>query len=132
MDASLSDILCDYITDWRSNVPRAEKTDYLFLTIDGKPMSAESVHKVFRTLREEIAELPKNLSAHLLRHTWNDNYSFTMDANHVDPVNETRTRSYLMGWRETSGSAGRYTNRSTQRRANEHSMVVQRRTFKKE
>ena len=58
-------------------------------------MSAEAVHKVFRTLREVITELPQNLSAHLLRHTWNDNYSITMDANRVDPVNETRTRSYI-------------------------------------
>lgn len=132
MEASLSDLLSDFITLWRSNVPRSEKTDYLFLTVDGKPMSAEAVHKVFRTLREATPELPQNLSAHLLRHTWNDNYSVTMDKNKVDPANETRTRSYLMGWRETSGSAARYTNRSTRRRANEHSKATQRRIFGKQ
>lgn len=131
MNSSLSDMLSDYIIKWRSNVPRSEKTDYLFLTITGKAMSAEAVDKVFRTLRSAVTELPQNLSAHLLRHTWNDNYSVTMDANHVDPVNETRTRSYLMGWRETSGSAARYTHRSTQRRASEHSKAMQRRIFGK-
>jgi len=95
MTSFLSDLLSDYVTDWRGALPGSEKTDYLFLTINGKPMSAEAVHKVFRTLRGMLTELPRNLSAHLLRHTWNDNYSITMDANRVDPVNETRTRSYL-------------------------------------
>jgi integrase len=99
LDASLSDLLSDYIALWRSTVPGSEKTDYLFLTVIGKPMSAEAVHKAFRTLREAMPELPENLSAHLLRHTWNDNYSITMDKNKVDPVNEARTRSYLMGFR---------------------------------
>lgn len=132
MDGSLSDLLSDYIALSRSTVPGSEKTDYLFLTVDGKPMSTEAVLKAFRTLREAVPELPQNLSAHLLRHTWNDNYSITMDKNRVDAANETRTRSYLMGWRETSGSAARYTNRSTRRRANEHSKATQRRTFGKE
>lgn len=131
MDSLLSDLLSDYITLWRSAVPGSEKTDYLFLTVDGNPMSAEAVHKVFKTLREAVPELPQNLSAHMLRHTWNDNYSITMDKHKVDPVNETRTRSYLMGWRETSGSAARYTTRSTRRRANEHSKATQRQTFGK-
>lgn len=132
MEASLSDLISDYITLWRSSVPGSEKTDYLFLTVDGDPMSAEAVHKVFRVLREAVPELPSNLSAHLLRHTWNDNYSITMDKNKVSPENEARTRSYLMGWRETSGSAARYTLRSTRRRANEHSKATQRRIFGKE
>jgi hypothetical protein len=132
IEASLSDLLSDYITQWRGQLPGSERTDYLFLTVLGLPMSAEAVHKMFRTLREAFPDLPPNLSSHLMRHTWNDNYSITMDRNKVDPVNEARTRSYLMGWRETSGSAARYTKRSTARRANEHSKATQRRVFGKE
>jgi integrase len=129
MEREVADQLSDYISDWRAVLPGAEKTDFLFLTVKGKPMSHEAVHKVFTVLRNAVPELPDNLSSHLLRHTWNDNYSVQMDKNRVTSANEIRTRSYLMGWSETSGTAARYTQRSTRKRAAEYSRASQKRVM---
>jgi integrase len=131
MDGRVADLLTDYISDWRSEVPGSERTDFLFLTIGGAPMSHEAVHKVFATLRAMFPELPSNLSAHLLRHTWNDNYSIQIDKNSVSATDEIRTRSYLMGWSETSGTAARYTQRSIRKRSAEHSRASQARLLEK-
>jgi integrase len=125
IDEPLATYLFDYITDWRSSIPGSERSKYLFLSIAGNPLSQESVHKIFRTLRARIPDLPRNLSAHLLRHTWNDNYSLLMDRNRVQEADEVRTRSYLMGWKEGSGTAARYTRRSTRNRANKFSRELQ-------
>jgi len=94
-------------------------------------MSHEAVEKVFTTLRKEFPELPNNLSSHILRHTWNDNYSVQMDKNRVNATDEIRTRSYLMGWSQTSGTAVRYTQRSTRSRAAEHSRAMQKKVVGK-
>jgi len=126
MERDVADQLSDYISDWRTALPGAEKTDFLFLTAQGRPMSHEAVEKVFTTLRNEFPELPDNLSSHILRHTWNDNYSVQMDKNRVNSTDEIRTRSYLMGWSQTSGTAAQYTQRSTRNRAAEHSRAMQK------
>jgi hypothetical protein len=72
IDEELADLLADFIVEWRSEIPGSEKTDFLLLTAAGRPMSQGGGHKVFTTLRNKFPEFPRNLSAHLLRHTWND------------------------------------------------------------
>ncbi|HEX6705317.1 MAG TPA: site-specific integrase [Albitalea sp.] len=126
IEEPLASYLFDYINDWRSQIPGTEKSPFLFLSRSGDPLSQESVQKIFRTLRSRIPELPQNLSAHLLRHTWNDNYSLLMDRNRVPEAKEVRTRSYLMGWKESSGTAARYTRRSTRERADRFSRQMQK------
>ncbi len=125
MAEPLADLLIEYIVSWRSTIPAARRHDILFVSKDGDPLSKESVQKIFKTLRRKVPGFPKRLVAHLLRHTWNDNFSMHMDANHVSPQHEVRDRSYLMGWSEHSGSAARYTTRSTRKRANAHSLKMQ-------
>jgi len=125
MGEPLADILSDYIVNWRSAIPAARLHDVLFVNKDGAPLSKESVQKLFSTIRKKIPGFPKQLTTHLLRHTWNDNFSMHMDANRVPPEHEVRDRSYLMGWSEHSGSAARYTTRSTRKRANAHSLKMQ-------
>ena len=121
----LSSYIIDYICDWRSQIPGSEKSPYLFLSRNGSPLSQESVQKMFRKLRDSISDLPANLTAHLLRHTWNDNFSLAMDEKRVPESKEIKTRSYLMGWKETSGTAARYTRRSTRKRAEAVSRKMQ-------
>lgn len=125
MGESLADILSDYIVNWRSAIPAARRHDVLFVSEDGAPLSKESVQKLFSTIRKKIPGLPRQLTTHVLRHTWNDNFSMHMDANRVPPEHEVRDRSYLMGWSEHSGTAARYTTRSTRKRANAHSLKMQ-------
>jgi integrase len=50
-------------------------------------------------------DLPKELTPHVLRHTWNDLFSAEMEGRKVDQENEKKIRSYQMGWKPTSATA---------------------------
>ena len=62
----------------------------------------------------------------VLRHTWNDFYSEEMDKNRVGEEQEKKTRSYLMGWSETSGTAATYTRRHIRKKAQAASLQLQK------
>ena len=110
----------DYITKQRTTLPQANRHEFLFVASKtGSPMSLDSVNKVFSKLKESYPNVFKNLTPHILRHTWNDNFSALMDERNVSEEQEQKMRAYLMGWEETSGSAETYTKRHVQRKANE-------------
>lgn len=125
MGDHLSNLLSDYIVNWRSKLKNARSHDILFVNKDGEPLSGESVQKMFSVLRRRHPQLPKDLAAHLLRHTWNDNFTITMDKNRVSAEHEMRDRSYLMGWKPSSTTAARYTARSRRMIATKHSLQTQ-------
>ena len=64
-------ILLDYIENWRP-APANKNIDYLFLTSDGKPLSANAIKLLFSRLKRATGI--KRLHAHLLRHTFATNY----------------------------------------------------------
>jgi integrase len=110
----------DYITKHRTALPQAGRHEFLFVASKtGSPMSLDSVNKVFSKLKESYPDTFTNLTPHILRHTWNDNFSALMDERNVSEEQEQKMRAYLMGWGETSGSAETYTKRHVQRKANE-------------
>jgi hypothetical protein len=51
-----------------------------------------------KALRRRVAGLPENLSAHVLRHSWNDAFSDAMDRKGI-PGDEAKWCARLMGWR---------------------------------
>jgi integrase len=117
----------------RAVQPGARKHDFLFVSEDnGAPLSISSLTKIFLILRTKCPDLPRDLSAHVLRHTWNDRYSETMDKRQVAEESEKKMRSYLMGWSETSGTAAIYTRRHIRKRAQEASLAMQERLFRQE
>ncbi|WP_461583351.1 hypothetical protein [Tepidiphilus sp. HLB4] len=88
-------------------------------------MTLSAVGKLFKELRERCPSLPKELSAHVLRHTWNDVFSREMERKGVAPENERQIRSYLMGWSPTSDTAAVYTRRYVRNKAKEISLGLQ-------
>jgi integrase len=105
--------------------------DHMFLWVasnGGLPLSIASLNKVWLTLRKRVPQLPKDISSHVLRHTWNDHFSAALDRNRTVPPtlveenNEKKVRSYLMGWNENSGTAATYTRRHIQKKAAEASL----------
>jgi len=66
-------ILLDYIENWRP-APANKNIDYLFLTSDGKPLSANAIKLLFSRLKRATGI--KRLHAHLCRHTFATNYLF--------------------------------------------------------
>jgi integrase len=62
---------------------------------------------------------------HLFRHTNNYNFSRLADELGMDLEKEKKTRSQMMGWSETSGTAETYTRREIERKAREASLQLQ-------
>lgn len=122
----LADMLHHYVTQIRSSIKNARLHSFLFVAHDsGKPLALTSVNKLFRILRERVPGLPEELTPHVMRHTWNDHFSELVDSKNISEADELKTRSYSMGWSETSGTAVKYTRRWTKKRATEISLELQ-------
>jgi len=75
-NALLAKRLDDYIMKWRDRLEAnsIEETDYLILSDEGQPLSQPSMVQLFQQLRKRFPdELPQNLSAKSLRHTFSSN-----------------------------------------------------------
>jgi hypothetical protein len=74
------------------------------------------------------------LTGHQLRHRWNEDFSERMDKMdepHSPEVQE-KLRSYLMGWREGSGTSATYNQRFIKKKAHEAALKLQEGMFCKE
>jgi len=133
LSAANLDATRHYVINIRGSIPGARMHEYLFVATDtGAPLSVPGLAKIFRVLRSRIADLPIDLSPHVLRHTWNDRFSEEMDQKKVSEETEKKARSYLMGWSETSGTAGTYTRRHVREQAKRVSLELQEKMLGKE
>jgi len=132
----ITDELAQRVFGYVSNERKAclDSKRHLFLLVThkvgphhGKPMSYQALSKSFAKLREAAGGRLDGLSPHVMRHTANDRFSQQMDSHGTSPAQEEKMRSYIMGWREGSGSAATYTRRHTQRKAMEASLFLQKR-----
>lgn len=121
-----------YISMWRSQSKFARKHLFLFTSVDGFPLSLSSFTKLFITLRKKCPQLPCDLFAHNLRHTWNTDFSEKAEKYNMSGEIESKTRSYLMGWSENSGTAATYNKRHIKKKANEISLRMQSKITTKE
>ncbi|HDS2804744.1 TPA: site-specific integrase, partial [Escherichia coli] len=64
---------------------------------------------------------------HSLRHTWNRKFSERMDAmnEQVSEERQEQLRSYLMGWRDGSGTAATYNKRFIRQKGFEAALALQ-------
>lgn len=120
MKASLTELIRSYIVKYRRHVRGARNHDFLFVThkegpTEGWPLSVSSAKKVIATIKSHDVEL-QGVHAHAFRHTWNYLFSASMDEANPSPTLEeqdaqAKTRSYLQGWKQGSGTAARYNKR---------------------
>lgn len=130
MTEEVSDLTRAYLMSFRSKYKGARRHPYLFVaTGTGLPLSKSALNKLFRELRDKVPELPDDLSPHVLRHTWNDDFSALMDKSGVAPEQEEIMRRQMMGWSEKSNMAATYTKRHVQRKANQASLAMQKNIF---
>jgi integrase len=115
-----------YVTAARRRIEGARRHEYLFVANGtGAPLSLSGLNKIFVVLRTKCPSLPDELSPHVFRHTWNDEFSAVMDKRQVSEETEKKMRARLMGWSETSGTTAVYTRRHTARKAKEASLALQ-------
>ena len=111
----LLDLTYTYVIEHRPFQGHARRHDFLLVASQtGSPLSIMAISKLFEKLRDKNRNLPPNLSAHILRHTWNDRFSELMDQQRTTQANEQKLRAIIMGWSETSTTAANYTRRYTQ------------------
>jgi integrase len=120
-----------YIINERKKIKNSAKNDFLFVThkegpTQGQPLSRSGYNKVMEIVRKASPSL-YNLTGHQLRHSWNEAFSDYMDSMDEPPSQEQqeKMRSYLMGWKEGSGTAAHYNNRFVKRKANEAALKLQ-------
>jgi len=125
-------LMCrDYIIKFRSlKVPGARRNHFLFVnTTNGAPMAKGTAEDIFDALRVKVPDLPKDITPHIMRHTWNDRFSEKADENIRQGVwteeTEKTARSEKMGWTHSSQMATKYSRRHIIRQANEVSLALQ-------
>jgi len=121
----------DYILNGRRAVANSSKNDFLFIThksgrTQGQPLSKSAYKKVI-SLVKMVSPSLFNLTGHQLRHAWNETFSNKMDSMDESPSEEQqeKIRSYLMGWREGSGTAATYNKRFIRQKAHEAGLALQ-------
>lgn len=116
----------EYVTKVRCKVQGARRHEFLLVADrSGEPLSLSSLNRVFVDLREKCSGLPETLEPHVLRHTWNDEFSRRMDEAGTGEAEEQQMRSFLMGWSPTSDSAVTYTRRHVRQKAQQVSLGMQ-------
>lgn len=128
---SLVQELHSYIIQDRRNVRNAKKNDYLFVTYKrgptlGLPISKGGYHKIFSVVRAVSPQLYA-ATGHSLRHTWNRMFSERMDVmdEQVSEERQEQLRSYLMGWRDGSGTAATYNKRFIRQKGFQAALALQ-------
>jgi len=91
----------------------------------GQPLSIKGLNKIFLEIQKVQPKELSNLTPHLLRHTANDRFSQLMDQRGATSAEEEKMRSYLMGWKEGSGTASTYTRRHIEKKAREAALKLQ-------
>lgn len=110
----------NYVMWCRANQGLSRHHDFLFVSGGtGKPLSIAGANKLFVALREAGLDLPEEVTAHVLRHCWNDRFSKEMERAGVPPDAEQKMRSVLMGWSPTSETSATYTRRYVRERASQ-------------
>ena len=132
MPNKIATLTYDFIIKFRAKLPKAKKHEFLFVADrTGEPLSIIAVNKIFEQLKHANNDLPKDLSPHVLRHTWNDKFSELMDEKNIPEELEKKIRSNAMGWSPTSDTAATYTRRHTRQKANEAILEISNRLLDK-
>jgi integrase len=123
--------LHDYIIGIRRLIANSTKNDFLFIThksgpTQGQPLSKSAYKKIIDVV-SKVSPILFSLTGHKLRHAWNEAFSDQMDSMDEPPSEEQqeKIRSYLMGWREGSGTAATYNKRFIRKKSNEAAMRLQ-------
>ncbi len=127
--------ISDYIIKYRNKVPGARKHGFLFITHkagphQGWPISNSSFGKFISDLTEMASNL-EGFHAHALRHHWNYVFSRRATEDGTTPEHEEKVRSYLMGWKESSGTARTYNRRHIKEEAGKAVMALQNKHLRK-
>jgi len=125
--------LCEeYIFKYRyKDLPSVRKDNhFLFVeTKKGRELSIAAANDIFKFIRFRNPDIQKDLSAHILRHTWNDRFSERADelikSGEWTAEHERKARCEMMGWVIDSDMAWHYSRRHIIEQANKVELSLQ-------
>lgn len=109
----------------RRNCPAAKKHPHLFVSKNGRQLSQSSIDLIFSDIRRECPDLPRELTSHVMRHTWNDRFSEQAERMGISAETEERARNESQGWADGSEMAAHYTRRYATRKGREINLKMQ-------
>lgn len=121
----------NYIIKYRTEVNGSGKNPFLILSHQNgaraaKALSISGMKGIFDTLSEAVGF---TVGTHSIRHTWNDEFSedieAAIDVGEITEEEAEDTRSYLMGWKENSGTAKTYTKRYQKKKSLRFALKLQ-------
>ncbi|OOF46170.1 integrase [Rodentibacter trehalosifermentans] len=138
---SIAKLIDDYIMNYRSKIPNANKHPYLFVThrkgkTQGSPISTSSFDNVIVPTMKKVDPKFSIIHPHIFRHEWNLDFSRKIDKNNqrvnndsshkdfISPGKEAKMRQHLMG--HTSEKSGNiYNQRYIKEKANKILLELQ-------
>uniref|UniRef100_Q31IU9 Phage integrase family protein n=1 Tax=Hydrogenovibrio crunogenus (strain DSM 25203 / XCL-2) TaxID=317025 RepID=Q31IU9_HYDCU len=128
---SLAAEIHNYVVNYRRKELPARKHEYLFVVhkpgpTSGQPVSKATYNKVMTTVKALSPKLI-DFTGHALRHKWNERFSQLMDSMDEphDEVKQEQLRSWLMGWKQGSGTAAHYNQRYIRSKAESVALILQ-------
>lgn len=114
LSIELTELIQNYISDFRSKQCHSGEHDYLLVTHSSKgqlghALTISGYQKIFEQIRKNSSVL-SDIVGHSLRHTWNVKFSemMLMNSNSQDHITYEKVRNYLMGWKKNSTTSDIY------------------------
>lgn len=132
LDPELYAALNTFISTERRAIPgKQRKHPFVWTTEGGTPLSLNGLGKIFSTLRKKAPQLPKELTAHILRYTAADDL---LDRLGKSPATEDQSLEqlrYVMGWSPSSEMPAKYARRHIRTQANAALLDMQKKLLAK-
>ncbi|EEH4702576.1 tyrosine-type recombinase/integrase [Salmonella enterica] len=114
LSIELTELIQNYISDFRSKQCHAGEHGYLLVTHSSKgqlghALTISGYQKIFEQIRKN-SNILSDIVGHSLRHTWNVKFSemMLMNSNSQDYITYEKVRNYLMGWKKNSTTSDIY------------------------
>ncbi|WP_439258039.1 site-specific integrase [Lonepinella sp. BR2271] len=138
---STAQLINDYIMNFRSKIPYANKHPYLFVThrkgkTQGHPISTSSFDNIIVPTMKRMDSRFSIIHPHIFRHAWNLDFSRKIDKNNnslnnnkshknfISPEKEAKIRQDIMG-HSSEKSGNIYNQRYIREKANQISLEIQ-------
>jgi integrase len=118
--------LMKYINEDRYAIRAARMIPQVFVSASGNALSESSIDKLFAKVREACPFLLASLSSHVLRHTWNDQFSEVAEEMGLPEALEEVARNTQQGWAENSKMSKTYTRRYTEAKGRSVALALQK------
>jgi integrase len=135
IDTTLYTHINEFILNHRRAIPARQRNHpFIWVAVNGAPLSMASLYKMFADLRTAEPALTEALCAHLLRYTASDDlFNQLSDEQCAEEESDHSTAQmrYVLGWSENSKMPEKYAKRAIRKKANHALLTIQANLIKR-